>query len=451
MLRDGQEIARVPEKAVAKFGRPLFQSMTYHDTPDQPLAKMRFVDGSARPGEKRVYAVVTINSVGLKSEPSAHARDYQFDKTMSREVLENYLSRSISMEGLLNGRGDLDDNIRMLKSCGVKYCGRSICLWGGEAYFLRNFERAKQQVPKVHAADPDMILEACIFEIVSAQVEQIPIPDWAFVGLGVPVEKRNFRYADIIYPEGQRRNWGREASVPDESRMETKLWFYFLAASYIDLGFEAIHFGQVEIMNKNDRDLAQWEQTLTRVRSYAASHARRHMVVCNGHVPTGGLLREGRLLLDFHAFPLRVMEVPDQPQEAILKVGFSDGIYGKSKGGLTYSGWKCEHLPYLVELDNYGVSRKPGQARAGGNWVWGYDEISWFAQQTRQYRAEWLRYAWDWVRKTDPNGYLQMPGSRTETSPQKRWYFANNPSPAVPDGLGDEEAMRAIWSSGSGR
>src|SRR5258708_87704 len=355
------------------------------------------------------------------------------------------------MEGLLNGRGDLDDNIRMLKSCGVKYCGRSICLWGGEANLLRNFERAKQQVPKVHAADPDMILEACIFEIVSAQVEQIPMQEWAFVGLGVPVEKRNFRYADIIYPEGQRRNWGREASVPDESRMETKLWFYFLAASYIDLGFEAIHFGQVEIMNKNDRDLAQWEQTLTRVRSYAASHARRHMVVCNGHVPTGGLLREGRLLLDFHAFPLRVMEVPDQPQEAILKVGFSDGIYGKSKGGLTYSGWKCEHLPYLVELDNFGVSRTPGQARAGGNWVWGYDEISWFAQQTRQYRAEWLRYAWDWVRKTDPNGYLQMPGSRTETSPQKRWYFANNPSPAVPDGLGDEEAIRAIWSSGSGR
>src|SRR5713226_2638536 len=288
-----------------------------------------------------------------------------------------------------------------------------------------------------------MILEACIFEIVSTQAEQVPVPEWAFAALGQPVEKRNFRYTDMIYPEGQRRNWGLEASVPDESRLETKLWFYFLAASYIDLGFEAIHFGQVEIMNKNDRDLAQWEQTLNRVRACAAKHARRHFVLCNGHVPTGGLAREGRLLLDFHAFPLRVMEVPDKPQEAILKVGFSDGIYGKSKGGVSPSGWKCEHLPYLVELDNYGSSRTPGQAGAGGNWVWGYDEITWFAHQTREYRASWLRYAWDWVRRTDPNGFLQMPGSRTETSrlDGKRWYYANNPSPAVPEGLGDEEAI----------
>src|SRR5512135_613030 len=74
---------------------------------------------------------------------------YEFDRTISREVLENYLSRAITMEGLLNGRGDLDDNIRMLKSVGAKFIGRSLCLWGGEASILRNLERAKQQVPKV--------------------------------------------------------------------------------------------------------------------------------------------------------------------------------------------------------------------------------------------------------------------------------------------------------------
>ena len=50
-------------------------------------------------------------------------------------------------------------------------------------------------------------------------------------------------------------------------------------------------------------------------------------------------MRDGQLLLDFHAFPLRVKEVPDHPQEAILQVGFIDSIYGRSKGGKTYSGW----------------------------------------------------------------------------------------------------------------
>lgn len=378
--------------------------------------------------------------------------NYHFDRTISREVLDNYLSRSISMEGLLNGRGDLDDNIRMLTYTGAKYIGRSICLWGGEANLLYNLERAKQQIPKVHAADQDIILEACIFEIVTTQVEEIPVPAWVFTALGQPVEKRNFHYTAMLYPDGRRHDqWGKGSSVPDVSQMETKLWFYFLAVSYIDIGFEAIHFGQVEIMNGNDPDLRHWAQVFSRVRSYAAGHARRHMVLCNAHVPSGGLLYNRQLLLDFHAFPLRIMEVPGQRGEAILKVGFSDGIYGRSKGGITYSGWKCEHLPYLVELDNYGVSKHPGEANTTGNfnWVWGYDEITWFAHQSKQYRSDWLHYAWNWVRQTDLSGYLEMPGSRTETSPldNRRWYYANNPSPAVPDGLGDEVAIHSVWAA----
>ena len=277
--------------------------------------------------------------------------------------------------------------------------------------------------------------------------QRIPVPDWAFAALGQPVEKRNFRYADMLFPEGKRRNWGPNASVPDVSRAETKLWFYFLARSYIDLGFEAIHFGQVDLVGRNDPVRCDWSEVATLVRAHAAQHARRHMVLCDGHVPSGGMVRDGQLLLDFHSFPLRIMETPDHPQEAILKVGFSDGIYGRSKGGTTYSGWKCEHLPYLVELDNFGSSRQPGEAKAGGIWIWGYDEITWFAHQTREYRANWLRYARDWVRQTDPNGHLEMPGSRTERSPldNHRWYYANSPSTAVPDGLGDEEAIRAIW------
>jgi hypothetical protein len=368
-------------------------------------------------------------------------------------VLDNYLSRSISMEGLLNGRGDLTDNIRMLTRAGAKYAGRSICLWGGEANLLSNLERARVQLPQVHAADPEMILEACIFEIVTTQVEQIPVPDWAFEAMGRPVEKRNFRYAESVYPQESRRDqWGKGSSVPDVSREETKLWFYFLARSYIDLGVEGLHFGQAEIMNGNDPDLAHWDQVLSLVRAYASQHARRRMVLCNAHVPSGGLVRGGKLLLDFHAFPLRIMEVPDRPQEAVLKVGFSDGIYGRSKGGLTYSGWSCEHLPYLVELDNWGASKQPGQPGAGGYWVWGYDEITWFAHQSKEYRDRWLRYAWKWVRQTDPNGYLEMPGSRTMRSPldHRPWYYANLPSAAVPDGLGDEEAIRAIWSEDRG-
>jgi hypothetical protein len=354
------------------------------------------------------------------------------------------------MEGLLNGKGDFKNNLRMLTDTGAKYIGRSLCLWGGEANLLQNFARARRQLPQVRSADPEMILEACIFEIVTTEVERVPVPDWAFTALTLPVEKRNFRYEAMLYPPPQRtRSWGKGGGVPDVSQTESQLWFYFLAASYIDLGFEGIHWGQMEIMNQNDLHLDHYARVFALVRAYAERHARRRMVLCNAHVPSGGLVRDGQLLLDFHAFPLRVKEVPDHPQEAILQAGYLDSIVLRSKGGQTYSGWRCEHLPYLVELDNYGVSKHPGQSGQGQDWVWGYDEISWFANQSKEFRSKWLHYAWNWVRKTDPNGYLEMPGSRTETSPLngRHWYYANAPSAAVPDGLGDEEAIRAIWKN----
>jgi hypothetical protein len=382
------------------------------------------------------------------SLPWEHRRNYKFHRTISREVLDNYLSRSISIEGLLNGRGDLTDNIRMLKDTGAKYIGRSICLWAREAKLLENFERARQQIPQVRAADREMLLEACIFEIVTPEVEQVLVPDWAFTALGLPIEKRNFRFEAILYPPAERtRAWPGGGGVPDISQQETQLWFYFLAKSYIDLGFEGIHWGQVQLMNRNDRNLDHYARVFALVRAYAAKHARRGMVLCNAHV--SGLVRDGQLLLDFHAFPSMLIEVPDRPQEAIMEVGYSVSIYRRSMGGMTYSGWQCEHLPYLVELDNWGASSTPGQAGAGFIYVWGYDEISWFAQQSKEYRSKWLRYAWDWVRTNDPNGYFEMPGGRTETSPldHRTWYSANRPSAAVPDGLDDEKTIREIWKS----
>lgn len=69
--RDGKDLAQVPEKPAGKFGRPLFQSMSYHDTPESPLPEMRYVDSSADAAAKHAYRVIVVNGAGLKSEPSA--------------------------------------------------------------------------------------------------------------------------------------------------------------------------------------------------------------------------------------------------------------------------------------------------------------------------------------------------------------------------------------------
>jgi hypothetical protein len=71
--RDGKAIGQVPEKPVGRFGRSLFQTMSYHDTPELPLPEMRFVDTTAAAGVQPVYSVRTINSVDLVSEPAIAA------------------------------------------------------------------------------------------------------------------------------------------------------------------------------------------------------------------------------------------------------------------------------------------------------------------------------------------------------------------------------------------
>ncbi|HMG07372.1 MAG TPA: hypothetical protein VK609_02620, partial [Mucilaginibacter sp.] len=250
-------------------------------------------------GKASVYHPVPANDNG-----------YKFDKKISRVVLENYLDRSVTMQSLLVGKGNFDDNLRMIKNIGAKFIGRAVCQWGEEADIPKNLQQEKELAARVHASDPDIILQACIFEIVTPQVDQLAVPDWAFTALNMPVQKRNFSYADMLYPDGKFKNqWGK-GSVPDVSRSETKLFFYYLAVSYINIGIEGIHFGQVELMNKNDLHLDSYAQILTLIRDYANKHARRHMIICDSHVPGGGFVRNGKLLMDFDAFPLRIMETP---------------------------------------------------------------------------------------------------------------------------------------------
>ena len=70
-------------------------------------------------------------------------KEYHFnEKGISRQVLENYLDRSITMVYLLmpdkpEGRRVYSyhaDDMRMVKNIGAKFIGRSIYRWGGESF-----------------------------------------------------------------------------------------------------------------------------------------------------------------------------------------------------------------------------------------------------------------------------------------------------------------------------
>lgn len=391
---------------------------------------------------KRLYIalvlIATFHNAFSKEKKSVENKDFQFDGMISREVLENYLARSSTFGSLLHLT--LEDDLRMIKNTGVKFAGRAIWMWGGESKIDELVRVGEPFAKRIHEIDPDIILQGAIFEVVTKDVNNVAIPESVFEEFGVPKEPRNFSYKAMLYPFGHRHNhWSKDSSVPDMSRLETRMWFFYVAKRWIDMGIEAIHFGQVEIMDDWDRSHRHWRDIMKRIRDYAKKNARRHIVLSDAHVPSGGIVHDGNLMFDLHSFPSRPKSVKGKPYKAILEKGFSDSIYGRSKGGVTPSGWKCEALPYIVEIDNFGVSDHPGQYRESDKiHVWGWDEINWFIKQPEGYRNEWLEYAYNWVRKTDKNGYFQLPLRRFE-------HYSASMNP--PKGMRQEGTIKKIWES----
>ena len=90
-------------------------------------------------------------------------RNYEFDGSMSREVLESYLSRSITYARLLDisalegwCKGNFTDAKRFIENTGTKFIGRAIFRWGSESALPSLLTSAENLTLEVH--NPHIIL-----------------------------------------------------------------------------------------------------------------------------------------------------------------------------------------------------------------------------------------------------------------------------------------------------
>ena len=403
-----------------------------------------------------LFAICIISAACSRNQ---EVRDYSFNAVITDNVLRNYMERAVTMADFLSPEPYTadgpypyrEDDIRMIKNIAPKFIGRAIYRWGTESAFNDPdyLASAEKIIRELHDYDSDIIFQGCVFEYVSKEVETIRIPEWTFEALDMPVENRTFRYDDMSDPSNPYFGlWGTAGLVPDITKTETRLWFMFLIGSYINIGCEAIHLGQTNLTGVADADNSVWDSFLSCVRKYAFENARRKWILLDSHCGPDDMMVGEKSLLDSKSYPLRIKNlIGERPRTCVLEKGYLDAVYGRTRECRTPSGHYVKALPYLVEFDNYGISRHPGIAEED-YYVWGYDEISWlYLQGSPDAINRWLWYADNWIKTNTTDIYLQLPVSRVLVTgdPHKPTRFrANTKSEACPAGMDVEDAVKYI-------
>lgn len=97
----------------------------------------------------------------------------------------------------------------------------------------------------------------------------------------IVVKKEGFSEEEWIQmpadlPAGERIRQ-KTGGIPDLSRQEARLWFYYRATRYIDCGYEALHTGQVHLYTANDKGMAKTIELFGMIREYAKIHGIRQL------------------------------------------------------------------------------------------------------------------------------------------------------------------------------
>jgi hypothetical protein len=370
--------------------------------------------------------------------------DYDLNGTIDENQLRSYLSRTMKMSNMLSlQRDDFEQHLRMAVNCGAKLLQRTIVLWGEEDRFIAEIHDLQPYIQHAHQLDDQLIFQGTLFEFITSDVEKVAIPAFIFSAFGLPTEERHFNFREMLnmncYDEEQ-----SEVGVPDLNKLEARMWYYYVATLYIDIGCEAIHLGQLEWTAENDLDKGNTYKLLSMIRAYAREHARRGVMLLDAH--THDLHFGDHLLLDFHSYPLRLKDMGDG--FAAIDADFYDSIYNQSGGGITPSGWETESLPYVVVFD-HGYSQGSRAANSGPEFVDGFDEITWFSRLPFEERNVMLAYLFKEVQSIDSQAYLSMPGISPvyinhEEYPQS-WYFSHDPQ-EYENGFGQENTIKDLWS-----
>jgi len=335
--------------------------------------------------------------------------------------------------------------------------------------------------------DPDIIFHASMFEYVDDTCGNFIIPNYVLEAFSTEIATAGliytygtaFNYKNMCYDYDNlvtgHNHYNQLASyfylrseppvsqynTPDITQVEAQMWFYFLATQFIDAGIEALHMGDVFNMDYFDRNNfpsdsgvivinaghANYWNLTSKIRSYAATHARRGIV-----------LFDGTLSPEFYYDPVPTSPVPNWHRQLIMdylrnKIPYSSlfADYSGSNpsngcsdfpiyyptvihntgnnndstailplyvniGGFHPQQWFCMQSPFYLDFDNTELFQPLGCAYQKpytlkyGYQDYGYDDCTWFAVQSPTNRNLILQYTYYRIKEINRYGHLKMPG-----------------------------------------
>ncbi|WP_118974483.1 hypothetical protein [Taibaiella koreensis] len=338
------------------------------------------------------------------------------------------------------------------------------------------------------------VIQGTILEHIEKGVNVVPIPVAIIMACRNEkgFEKKYYLDAggnartDLHFDFDRIRNKKRKlplADCPDITRIEARMWFYYLARMYIDMGYKSIHMGQLNEWGRLDQPRYKHTATvLAAIRAYARS---RHTFVLLTQENFRALKYPGTdtFMFDYDSRALRIREVTGPevcgdfncntvPVDYLSHTpcageGFPAVIdscvlcaQGNSGGYQPVYGTYTPFQPYNTYFD-FGPGNHPdtGKASSGCDpnpqWgTWGWDDTKWFAQKIgAPCRAFWISDAIGRLRQYHNGfGFMTAPGLLLIPMPENgdRYLSGHNPTAGASYLLADEDpVMRAVaaqWS-----
>ncbi len=321
----------------------------------------------------------------------------------------------------------------------------------------------KADIDYIHEYDPEIICGASLSEVVS-NIQGIQIPDyvWLLFTGTLPASPQYFKSIEMLSLAGELGYYVAGNGSSDHAnitKVQSIMWNYFLATKYIDAGCEHLHIGDAFTINRDDHHYFGnnylW-LLVKEIRNYAKTYARRGFVLIDSHTgvtantpdaqfgfyydpnPSKPLPDfERQLIFDFHSAAIELKRFSNNSAYTChdgitqefsssapvfdykTKFGTADqrvklpyGYYllDNSWGGLNPQGWYCSHNPVFLTLDNGDNSDNCGCNFNVDDGTYGFEDTSWFANQSGEKRNLILEYLYYKIKCLDVYSHFVMPG-----------------------------------------